>query len=172
MNRSYYTTFSPFTKALAVILAALLLFASYTVATEINRAHAETVFATQYILCKNYVLVRMWPSRKATEVGQLDPCDEIQIDGKTDSGFAHIVSPCDGWVWAGNIVSSPVEKVDRPAYVTAKKRLACRKWVDGPQVDEKPWMITGSECRVYYMDSEWAVTSRGYVKVEYLEVEQ
>ena len=172
MNRSYYTTFSPFTKALIVILAALLLFASYTVATEINRAHAETVFATQYILCKNYVLVRMWPSRKATEVGQLDPGDEVEIDGKTKDGFAHIVSPTDGWVWAGNIVHNPVEKVDRPAYVTAKKRVACRKWCDGPQIDEKPWMITGSECKVYFMDSEWAVTSRGYVKVEYLEVEQ
>lgn len=172
MNRIYYTTSSTLTKALVLILAAVLLFASYTIATEIDRARAEEITTPGYILCKDYVIIRQWGSRHAVEIGQLDPCDEVEVDGRTKDGFAHIVAPMDGWVWAGNIVFSPVEEVNRPAYVTAKKRVACRKWCDGPQIDEKPWMITGSECRVYYMDSEWAVTSRGYVKVEYLEVEQ
>ena len=171
MNRNKYTTFSPLTKALSLILVLMLVVAAYSVACEINKAHAETVYAVGYILCKDYVLIREWASRKAPEIGQLDPCDQVEIDGKTKDGFAHIVSPCDGWVWAGNIVFSPVEEVNRPAYVTAKNRVACRRWVDGPQVESKPWIVTGSECRVYYMDSEWAVTSRGYIRVEYLEVE-
>lgn len=172
MNRIYYTTSSPLTKVLVLILAAVLLFASYTIATEIDRAHAETVYATGYILCKDYVIIRQWGSRHAVEIGQLDPCDEVEVDGRTKDGYAHIVAPCDGWVHAGYIVFSEPKAVNATATVTARKRVACRKWCDGPQIDEKPWMITGSECRVYYMDSEWAVTSRGYVKVEYLEVEQ
>ena len=172
MNQKQYTTFQPFTKVLSVILVAVLAIAGYALQAEINRVHAETVYATEYILCRDYVLVRQWASKKAPEVGQLDPGDSIEVDGKTSDGFAHIVAPCDGWVWAGNIVFGRVEKVDSPAYVTAKKRVACRRWVDGPQVEGRPWMITGSECTVYYMDSEWAVTSRGYVRAEYLEVER
>ena len=172
MNRNQYTTFSTMTKAISVILVAVLAIAVYAAGTEANRVRAEEICATGYILCRNYVLVRQWASKKAPEVGQLDPGDSIEVDGKTSDGFAHIVAPCDGWVWAGNIVFGRVEKVDSPAYVTAKKRVACRRWVDGPQVEGRPWMITGSECTVYYMDSEWAVTSRGYVRAEYLEVER
>ena len=102
----------------------------------------------------------------------MDPGDRIEIDGKTKDGFAHIVSPMDGWVWAGNVVFSEPEQVNRTAYVTAKKRVACRRWVDGPKVDSKPYLISGSEVRVYWQSADWAVTSRGYIKTEWLEVEQ
>ena len=172
MNRNYYTTSSALTKVLALILVLVIALASYTVATEINRAHAETVTTNAWILCKDYVMIRMWPSKRATEVGQLDPCDEIEIDGKTKDGFAHIVEPVDGWVWAGNIVFSEPEQIGSLAFVTAKNRLACRRWVDGPQVESRPWVINGSEVRVFYMCDEWAVTSRGYVRSEWLEVEE
>ena len=172
ISTNHYTTKPALTKALIVILAAVLLFASYTVATEIDRAHAETVYATGYILCKDYVIIRQWASRHATEIGQLDPCDTVEIDGKTKDGFAHIVEPVDGWVWAGNIVFSQPEQIGSLAFVTAKNRLACRRWVDGPHVESRPWVINGSEVRVFYMCDEWAVTSRGYVRSEWLEVEE
>ena len=170
MNRIYYTTSSPLTKVLVLILAVVLLFASYTVATEIDRAHAETVYATGYILCKDYVIIRQWASRHATEIGQLDPCDTVEIDGKTKDGFAHIVAPMDGWVWAGYITFSEPQKIDAPGVVTAKKRVAARRWCDGPNVDSKPWLISGSEVRIYWMCDDWALTNRGYVKSEWLEV--
>lgn len=170
MNRNYYTTSSALTKVLALILVLVIAMASYAVATEINRAHAETVYAKQWIICKDYVLIRQWPSRRAPECGQLDPGDDIEIDGKTKDGFAHIVSPVDGWVWAGNIVSSQPEKVECKAYVTANKRLYCRRWVDGPTVDSKPYLINGSKVHVYWMNDEWAVTNRGYVRSEWLEM--
>ena len=170
MNRNNYTTKCIINKALALILVFVVAVASYAIATEVNRVHAETVYATQWIICKDYVIIRNWPSRGATEGGQLDPGDEIEIDGKTKDGFAHIVSPVDGWVWAGNIVSSQPEKVDCKAYVTANKRLYCRRWVDGPTVESKPYLINGSEVRVYWMNDEWAVTNRGYVKSEWLEM--
>ena len=160
MTRRYYITSSALTKVLTLILAFVIALAAYTVATEINRAHAETVYTKQWIICKDYVIIRNWPSRKATEGGQLDPGDEIEIDGKTKDGFAHIVSPVDGWVWAGNIVSSQPEKFECKAFVTAKKRLYCRRWVDGPTVDSKPYLVNGSEVRVFWMNDEWAVTNR------------
>ena len=170
MTRRYYITSSALTKVLTLILAFVIALAAYTVATEINRAHAETVYTKQWIICKDYVIIRNWPSRKATEGGQLDPGDEIEIDGKTQDGFAHIVSPVDGWVWAGNIVSSQPEKVECKAFVTAKKRLYCRRWVDGPTVDSKPYLVNGSEVRVFWMNDEWAVTNRGYLRSEWLEM--
>ena len=170
MNRSNYSTFSVFTKALSLILALVLAFAVYTVACEINRAHAETVYAVGYILCKDYVVIRQWASRRATELGQLDPCDQVEVDGKTKDGFAHIVSPVDGWVHAGYITFSKPEKINTAGIVTAKKRVAARRWCDGPQINSKPWLITGSEVRIYYMNDDWACTSRGYVKSEWLEV--
>ena len=169
MNRIYYTTSSPLTKVLVLILAAVLLFASYTVATEIDRAHAEEITTQGYILCKSYVVIRQWASKRATEIGQLDPAEPIEIDGKTKDGYAHIVAPCDGWVHAGYIVFSEPKAVNAMATVTARKRVACRKWIDGPNVDSKPWLISGSEVKVLWMTSEWALTNRGYIKSTWLE---
>ena len=169
MNRIYYTTSSLLTKVLVLILAAVLLFASYTVATEIDRAHAEEITTQGYIICKSYVVIRQWASKRATEIGQLDPAEQIEIDGRTKDGYAHIVAPCDGWVHAGYIVFSEPKAVNATATVTARKRVACRKWIDGPNVDSKPWLISGSEVKVLWMTSEWALTNRGYIKSTWLE---
>lgn len=165
----YYNTSLAKRIALIAICIAVGL-ASYNIASRINDAHAETVTATGYIMCKSYVMIRMWPSRKAQEIGQLDPAEQIEIDGRTKDGYAHIVAPCDGWVWAGYITFSEPKKIDAPGVVTAKKRVAARRWCDGPNVDSKPWLISGSEVRIYWMCDDWALTNRGYVKSEWLEV--
>ena len=63
--------------------------------------------------------------------------------------------------------------VNLKGYVTAKNRVACRRWVDGPQaeINGKPsWLVNGSEVKIFYMSEEWACTSRGYIKSEWLEV--
>ncbi|MBQ5756027.1 MAG: SH3 domain-containing protein, partial [Erysipelotrichaceae bacterium] len=138
MNHAYFSTKPALTKVLVLILAVVLLFASYTVATEIDRAHAEEITTQGYTLCKSYVVIRQWASKRATEIGQLDPAEPIDIDGKTKDGYAHIVAPCDGWVWAGYITFSEPQKIDAPGVVTAKKRVAARRWCDGPNVDSKP----------------------------------
>jgi hypothetical protein len=166
----YYNTSLAKRIAMIVICIAVGL-ASYNIASRINDAHAETVTTTGYVMCKSYVMIRMWPSRKAQEIWQLDPCDTVEVDGQTKDGFAHIVEPVDGWVWAGNLVFSEPEKVGKTAYVTANKRVACRRWVDGPQVESRPWLINGSGVQVFYMSADWACTSRGYIKAEYLEVD-
>lgn len=134
-------------------------------------AEEKEVTTRAWVICENYVNIRNWPSKGATTGGQLDPCDEIEIDGRTKAGFAHIVAPTDGWVWAGNITFSQPEKIGKWAYVTARTRVACRRWVDGPQVESKPWLINGSGVQVFYMSADWACTSRGYIQTEWLEVE-
>ena len=134
-------------------------------------AEERDITTKAWVICENYVNIRDWPSKGATGAGQLDPCDTVEVDGRTKNGFAHIVAPVDGWVWAGNLVFSEPEKVGATAYVTANKRVACRRWVDGPQVESKPWLINGSTVQVFYMSAEWACTSRGYIQSEWLEVE-
>ena len=156
---------SKFSIILRCILVALMIAAVAIVASQ-----AEEVYAKGWILCKNYVIIRTTPSRNATPAGQLDPGDEIEIDGETDSGFAHIVSPCDGWVWAGNITFAKVEKVNDIMVVVARKQVACRRWIDGPQISGREWAQNGTEVKVFYMSDEWAVTSRGYIQSEWLEV--
>ena len=166
---NHYTTKFPITKALTIILAVVVLFAVYSLQTEWLNAKAERTVTEAWILCSDYINIRMWPSKKATSVGQLDPCDEIEVDGRTKDGFAHIVSPVDGWVHAGYITFSKPEAIGETYSVCAKKRVACRRWIDGPKVDRRPWLINGSEVQVLFMSDDWAVTSRGYVKSEWLE---
>lgn len=156
---------SMFSIVLRGILIALIVFCVILYAVQ-----AEEVYAKGWILCKDYVFIRMTPDKGAIEVGRLDPGDEIEIDGETSNGFAHIVSPCDGWVWSGNVTFSQVEKVDDRMVVCAKKKVACRRWIDGPQISGRKWALNGTEVTVFYMSDEWAVTSRGYIQSEWLEV--
>ena len=169
MNRNQYTTKNIFSKALIIILALVLSVAAYTVATEINRARAENVTTKAWVLSSTYVNIRMGASKKAPIVGQLDPGDDLEIDGKVDGWFAHIVAPVDGWIHSGYLTFSKPTHVNNTYTVTAKKRLMCRRWIDGPKVAEKPYLINGSEVKVLWISSEWACTNRGYLKSEWLE---
>ena len=56
----------------------------------------------------------------------------------------------------------------------AKSRVACRRWVNGPQIEDngRPrWLVNGSNVSVFYIAEGWAVTSRGYIQSEWLEVD-
>lgn len=162
-------TKSLLTKGLILTLTLLLSVAAYTVATEINRAWAENITTKAWVLSSTYVNIRMGASKKAPIVGQLDPGDDLEIDGKVDGWFAHIVAPVDGWIHSGYLTFSKPKKVNKTYTVTAKKRLMCRRWIDGPKVAEKPYLINGSEVKVLWISSEWACTNRGYLKSEWLE---
>ena len=155
----------PVSIVLRVILILVMIMAVIVIT-----ARAEEVYAKGWILCKDYVMIRTTPSRNAEPAGQLDPGDEVEIEGETADGFAHIVSPCDGWVWAGNITFSRVEEIRGTMVVVARKQVACRRWIDGPQIDGRRWAKNGAEVMVYYMSEEWAVTNRGYIQSEWLEV--
>ena len=173
MNHNYSTTFSPFGKALLLLLVVVVAFATYNITMEANRVRAESLTTKAWILCKpgDYINLRMAPSKKSQEVGRLDPGDDIEIDGRTKDGFAHIVRPFDAWVWAGYIVFDEPQLVNETYVVVAKSRVACRRWCDGPQVASRPWLINGSQVKVYYLTDKWACTARGFIKTEWLEVD-
>ena len=51
----------------------------------------------------------------------------------------------------------------------APTRVACRRWMNGPRT-QNPWLMNNSLVQVFYMTEEWAVTSRGFIRSEWLEV--
>lgn len=61
-----------------------------------------------------------------------------------------------------------------PVYDTyvcvAKNRVACRKWMNGPKT-ATPWLRNGSTVQVFFIAGDWAITSRGYIRSEWLEAD-
>ena len=155
----------------AVLMGVLLVLV--IIAAAVIRAEAEDDSIRAWILCKpsNYTNIRMTPSKRATVVGYLDPCDEIEIDGETENGFVHITYPTDGWVYAGYVTTEEPEAVGETYFVAARNRVAARRWIEGPQISGRPWLVNGTELQVFFMTSEWAVTSRGYIRSEWLEAD-
>lgn len=166
-----YTTYVRFRKPLAVLAALALVLGVFTAAYGGIRARAEESTTSAWAICKSYINIRLWPSTEATAVGYLDPCDRVEVDGRTKSGFAHVVYPVDGWVYAGYLVFSEPKAVGETYTVVARRRVAARRWVDGPQMGTKPWLVNGSTVTVLYMSDDWALTNRGYVKSEWLEAD-
>lgn len=167
---NYSTTISSRrTRIITILIALVLAVIAFTGNYGTIRARAEETTTNAWALCKTYINIRLWPSKEATAVGFLDPCDRVEVDGRTKNGFAHIVEPVDGWVYAGYLTFSEPQAVGETYTVVAPRRVAARRWVDGPQMGTKPWLINGSEVTVLYMSDDWALTNRGYVKAEWLE---
>lgn len=124
-----------------------------------------------FILCdpKTPVNVRISPDNRATVVGRLDFGDYAESDGKQKNGFVHVFAgdAGDGWIHSGYVVEDPPERVNARGSVTANGRVMSRNRIDGKR---KQWLEVGDEVRVYALSEEWAVTSKGYIKTQYLEV--
>ena len=138
---------------------------------------AESPDLTCWILCKpkSIVYVRRDPAKSSEMVGRLECGDEIQTDGKTRNGWIHVNGIGEfgsGWVYCGFVSLEQPENVDEQYVCVAKKQVACRRWMDGPQISGKlGWLHNGSNVTVFYIADGWAVTSRGYIKAEFLEVD-
>ena len=149
-------------KLTALILAAVLIFSA---------AAAETM----WVFCNGYVNVRQSPSKNSTIVGRLDSGEEFETDGTVRNGFIQalgIGENGDAWIFAGFTSDEQPEKTDKQYVCVAKKRVACRRWIKGPRIKGKTgWLYNGSNVKVYWRTSEWAVTSRGYIMTEWLEVD-
>ena len=133
----------------------------------------EEPLATCWIMCKpgSYVTIRSEPSKNSDVRGYLDSGDSFQTDGESIDGWIRCYGIGEGgWVYTGYVALEKPRLVYQRYECVANKQVACRKWMSGPQIDERPWMRSGETCEVYVTDGEWAVTSRGYVKFEYLDV--
>ena len=151
--------------ALAVVIGALI-------GTGECRA-AEEKQIRCWVMCRpgSQVNVRRTPERSAEAVGYLEVGDWFMTDAKSRNGFIRcygIGEYGEGWIYCGYVVTEEPEAVFGTHVCTATKRVACRKWIGGDQ-ESLPWLKNGSTVQVFYMADGWAVTSRGYIRSEWLE---
>lgn len=159
-----------------VLIAVILAVTGYSLGMRGCRA-AEEKLITCWILCKpgegNQVNVRRTPAKSGQQVGSLEVGDWFLTDGSSANGFIRaygIGEYGEGWVYCGFVsTEKPVEVNERYCCV-ARNRVACRRWIEGPQTS-RPWLMNGSNVRVYYIAGDWAVTDRGYIRSEWLEVD-
>ena len=155
---------------LAVILAMIVGLVIYAVS-----GNAETELVKCWVLCQpgSQVNIRRVPGKHGMAVGFLEVGDYFMTDGTSKNGYIRtygIGEYGEGWIYSGYVVTEePVAVFDTYCCV-AKNRVACRKWVDGPKT-AYPWLKNGSDVSVFYIAGEWAVTSRGYIRTEWLEVD-
>lgn len=138
----------------------------------------STAFAEEdmvrYILCNpsitNHVAVRRSPKRKSEEIGRLDCGDMIYTDGKTKNNYLHIYGITEygeGWVHLGYIVNDApiIERCN--GYIAGNGRVKARRYIGGRR---NYWLKLGDDVKIYARSEEWAVTNKGFVKMEYLDI--
>ena len=160
----------PLTAILAAILVGLIIFSAVVIG-----AQAEKNVVTGWVLCQpgDYINVRMEPDKRSMAVGYLECGDSFETDGTCRNGFVRVmgIGETEGWIYAGYVVFEEPETVFENYACVARNRVACRRWVDGPQIKGRlGWLHTGSEVSVFYVAGGWAVTSRGFIRAEWLEV--
>ena len=129
--------------------------------------------ATCWIMCKpgSYVTIREKPDKDSAEHGRLDCGDSFRTDGETKDGWISCCEGEGGWVYQGYVVTEKPEKCGERYVCVAKRQVACRRWMGGPQLEGRAaWMKHGEFCEVFLIADGWAVTSRGYIRAEWLEV--
>ena len=132
---------------------------------------AEPLQEEVWVLCMpdSYVTLRTGPGKSKPEFGGCQCGAKFWTDGKQQNGFLHVLEvPAEndtGWISARYIIYDRPEEINQRRVITGKGRVACRKWVAGKVKD---WIMPGDTLTVYWMSASWAVTSRGYIKSEYI----
>jgi len=176
--RKDYTTDEKERKVFLFAMIILGIAIGFWLGMQIVRAEEEKPLAC-WIMCKpgpgNQVFIREKPDKGSKDVGFLEAGDEFYTDGKCRNGFVHAVGigeAGDGWIYSGYVVTEKPELVCENYYCVARSRAACRRWVEGPQIAGRlGWIHNGTTVTVFLRNSEWSVTSRGYIRSEWLEVD-
>ena len=156
-----------------LLIAVIVAGVAYTLALNSGAKALEERLARVWILCKpgDYINVRRSPSKNSMEVGRLDPGDSFMTDGVSSNGFIRcygVGEYGEGWVYCGYVSIYEPKEVFETYVCVAPNRVACRRWMEGPKT-QNPWLRNGSTVQVFMMTEEWAVTSRGFIKSEWLE---
>lgn len=159
-------------RALIILLLAIAIAGVACIVT-MNQGAAEDQLVKVWVLCKpgSQVIVRRTPSKRAMEVGQLEVGDWFMTDAVSSNGYIRaygIGEYGEGWIYAGFVATEEPVPVFTTYCCVAKNRVACRRWMDGPQTSN-PWLRNGSDVQVFHIAGEWACTSRGYIRSEWLE---
>lgn len=128
--------------------------------------------AVYFIICNpnSYVCVRNSPKKGNNEAGRFDCGDYVRSDGVKKNGYLHITEAMegDGWIYAGNVVEDPPVIEKQKMRVNSNSNVICRRSVNGKKVGI---LTNGDVVTVYARSNEWAVTDKGYIMTEFLEVD-
>ena len=152
---------------------ALIALAIYLIITVLSSIAFGEDLIEAWVICQphDYINVRMTPSRKGIKVGYAEDGYSSQTDGKKKNGFLRcygIGEDGAGWIHAGYVVYEEPQYVNCKGFSISKARVACRKYIGGKV---RKWLNNLDEVRVYWMTSDWSVTSEGFVQTKYLEME-
>ena len=160
----------PVSVTLWAILAALILLVVVLFAT----GRAEETEISCWVLCQpgDHVNLRLEPAKGSKSVGWLECGESFQTDGENRDGWIRVLDAgdCECWIYSGYVVTEEPQEIWETMYVVARNQVACRRWVNGPQIESRPWLKNGREVQVFYIAEGWAVTNLGYVEAEWLEV--
>lgn len=172
--------YSIFDKEKIVAFIAILLVAVVIgVAIGAGIGAAEDQEITLYALCKpgSQVNVRRKPDIESKWLGYLDAGDSFQSDGEIRNGWIKcldIGEDTEAWVFLGFVSTEKPEKIGERYVCVSNAKVICRRWQGGPQVTvngKKQYLKNGQNVQVFCIADGWAVTNRGFVKAEYLEVD-
>ena len=162
----------------AVILAGIVYRVAYGAILE--AMDGQTI--TCWILCQpndpkdggHYVNARIAPSTNSEAVGYLENGYSFQTDAKNKNGFLRAYGIGENgmaWIYAGFVVTEEPEIINERYVCVSNGRVAIRRWMNGPRVAGTGWLTNGSNVYVYAIADGWAITNRGYIMAEYLEVD-
>ena len=149
-------------------ISIILLFA---VLTAVFAAFADEV--EYYVICdpRSYVCVHLHPKKSGEETGRLEIGDRVYADGRKRNGFLHCTGINnewgEGWVWKGYLVEDRPTVCSTRATVVSRGKVFCRSYVNGAKVGK---LKSGAEVQVLAYSDEWAVTKKGYIRTQYLEM--
>ena len=149
---------------IAIIIAAIVFFMQ-------TSGLAETEYTEAFVICTpgDVVNVRPGPSRKGEEVGRLEAGERIWLTGKKRNGYLQCETVgISGWIHSGYVVYDEPERMNAEATIVSRGRLAARKNVGGKRTR---WLKPGATVKVWYVSEEWCVTNCGYIRTEFLEME-
>lgn len=117
------------------------------------------------------VLIRERPGKHGVITGAVTSGTHLWTDWEERSGWIHVIDLAsesgEGWISEKHVVFDIPYNINAEGVIKGKGRVACRDAIDGAL---KEWAMPGDMIAVYWVSNEWAVTDRGYISTDYLEV--
>ena len=126
-----------------------------------------------WVMCQpdSWVYARLNPNKNSMEIGRLECGDHIYTDGKEKNGFLHVYvlfEYGEGWVHKGYIVyDEPQKPVFQETTIQSNGRVKARKTIGGKR---RCWLKDEQKIKVYMYSEEWAVTNKGFVQTQFIDL--
>lgn len=150
-------------KRMIMLLMALILLCTV--------AGAERIQEEVWVLCMpdSEVNVRERPKKTGEIFGGAMCGACMWTDNVKKNGYLHVLDLAaesdTGWISARYVVYDEPVEVNAVMEIRSDGRVACRRWINGKI---NSWIMNGDRLTVYWMSPSWAVTSRGYIRSEFL----